>query len=138
MGMSGSNSQRIGAGFWAAVFFFRDMLSPSSITALLLHSAVLELLPATARTSVIRCRFIFSGKNDELTPDFVLRVGSTMRDRDGASRDEPSCRGVVRTLDLHEHCVLLTDHGAIGSGELLERGEETIPLVGPHDFDTTE
>jgi hypothetical protein len=51
--MSGSNSQRIGAGFWAAVFFFRDMLSPFSITALLLHAAVLELLPATARTRIV-------------------------------------------------------------------------------------
>src|SRR5208283_3462697 len=53
VGMSGSNSQRIGAGFWAAVCFFRDMLSPSSITALLLHAAVLELLPTTARTRIV-------------------------------------------------------------------------------------
>ena len=70
-GNVGSKSQRIGAGFWAAVFFFRDMLSPFSITVLLLHAAVLELLPATARTRIVR-------------PTFCLASGLQSRSAEGA------------------------------------------------------
>ena len=60
------------------------------------------------RCRVIRCRFIFSGKNDELTPDFPPNDRSGFN-ADDLSRVKPSGAGVNLTADSRLYTILQTE-----------------------------
>ena len=84
------------------------------------HRNVLPIPRQWQKIRVIRCRFIFSGKNDELTPDFLDHLEKTLPERVLLLQTEKEAYVLEVAIDLLQAAkdAVISRIGVIGAGQV--------------------